>query len=81
MEAAGDQPDQHANPLHQDQLMKEMYAKMERYINWRVDTKVKVAKADIIYKLGGKRMRERLTSAGKKGAKGIPVKRIYIDPA
>ena len=78
---AGDQPDPNANPLHQDQLMKEMYTKMEKFISWTVDNKVEDAKANIIYKLEGKRMRERSTSAGKKRAKRNPIKRIYFDPA
>ena len=47
--------------------MKEMYTKMENYINWRVDDKVEDAKADILAKLGGKRMRKGRLQLGRKG--------------
>ena len=38
-------------------------------------------KVNIISKLGGKRMRERSTSVGKKGVKRTLVKNIFFDPA
>ena len=78
---AGDQPDLHANQTHQSQFVKEMYTKKEQMVKWTVDNKMEDAKAELLIKLGGKRMRERSTSARWKRAKLTLVKRIYFDPA
>ena len=74
---AGDHPDLHASQPHQGQFVIEMYREMEQMVKVTVDKCMEDAKAEIITKLGGKRMRERLTLVGGKRAKLTPIKRIH----